>query len=212
MQCLRKWKQRAVIHLVCFSLFFTPLLVHSLDSYPPKFSLFMNLFWSSEEFGLWTLMPKVTLILPLAKHILETTNIQQGHKIFVPSSLALSLLPTKPATNMVTKKKNEQIQQTLGRSYISLPPMSSPFGPHHKKPSCYFMFHENQLAGCISTCKWNDLFPWNLQDLKDISLLPACVTWSLPALTFDKKGRLQLPAASQHQTVTFQTTVNFTDL
>lgn len=121
MQCLSKCKQRAVIHLVCFFFIFTPLLVHSLDSYPPKFSLFMNLFWSSEEFGLWTLMPKVTLILPLAKHILETTNIPQGHKIFVPSSLALSLLPTKPATNMVTKKK-KRADSTDPREVLHFPP------------------------------------------------------------------------------------------
>lgn len=108
--------------------------------------------------------------------------------------------------------KNRLIQQALGRSYISFPPMSLPFNPHHKKPSCYLMFHEKQLAGRISACKWNDLFPWNLQDLKDIFPPLAHVTWGLPALTFDKKGRLQLPAACQHQTVTFQTTVNFTDL
>lgn len=192
MQCLRKCKQRAVIHLVCFFFIFTPLLVHSLDSYPPKFSLFMNLFWSSEEFGLWTLMPKVTLI----KHPSRTQNIR-------PFFVGLESTSHKTSDKYGDKKKNRA---------DSTAPMSSPFGPHHKKPSCYFMFHENQLAGCISACKWNDLFPWNLQDLKDISLLPACVTWSLPALTFDKKGRLQLPAASQHQTVTFQTTVNFTDL
>jgi len=34
----------------------------------------------------------------------------------------------------------------------------------------------------------------------------------LAALTFDKKGRLQLPAAWKTQTVTFQTTVNFRPL
>lgn len=90
--------------------------------------------------------------------------------------------------------------------------MSLPFNPHHKNPSCYLMFHEKQLAGRISACKWNDLFPWNLQDLKDIFPPLAHVTRGLPALTFDKKDRLQVPAACQRQTVTFQTTVNFTDL
>lgn len=36
------------------------------------------------------------------------------------------------------------------------------------------MFHEKQLAGRISACKWNDLFPWNLQDLKDIPAAGVC--------------------------------------
>lgn len=137
-------------------------------------------------------------------------NILRGHKIFFRSLLALNLLSTKSVTDMATK--DDQIQQPQQRFLYFLPSHELSIWPPPQKPSCYFMFPKNQLAGCISACKWNHLFPWNLQDLKDISPLPACVTWSLPALTFDKKGRLQLPAASQHQTVTFQTTVNFTDL
>lgn len=143
----------------------------------------------------------------------QTNKHPSGSQNVITSFFGLESAPHKKKAGDTYGDKNTLIQQALGRSCISFPPMSPPFGPHHnKKPPCYLMFRENQLAARISACKWNDLFPWNLQDLKDISPLPVCATWGLPALTFDKKGRLQLPAACQHQTVTFQTTVNFTDL
>lgn len=115
---------------------------------------------------------------------------------------------------VTTATKTDLFQQALGRSYISVRPMSPALGPRHREPSCYLMFTKKQLAGQISACKWNDLFPRKPAGSQRHILipLPARVTWGLPALTFDKKGRLQLPAACQHQTVTFQTTVNFTDL
>lgn len=103
--------------------------------------------------------------------------------------------------------KNRLIQQTLGRPYVS----SFPLAPAAQSHPAIWCSTKNQLAGHISACKWNDLFPCNLHDLTDVFPLAAHVTRGLPALTFYKKGRLQLPAACQHQTVTFRT-VRFTDL
>lgn len=103
--------------------------------------------------------------------------------------------------------KNRLIQQTLGRPYVS----SFPLAPAAQSHPAIWCSTKNQLVGHISACKWNDLFPCNLHDLTDVFPLAAHVTRGLPALTFYKKGRLQLPAACQHQTVTFRT-VRFTDL
>lgn len=179
--------------------------------YTPVFPSWLNPLHETVRSLVCALMPEVTLMLPQSKQS-SSSKQQTSLRDTKYSSLLLRPWVCCPHNRWYYGDKNRLIQQTLGRSCVSFPPTSPPYSPHHKKPSCYLMFHENQLAGHISACKWNDLFPWNLQDLKDIFPLPARVTQGLPALTFDKKGRLQLPAACQHQTVTFQTTVNFTDL
>lgn len=143
--------------------------------------------------------------------VTKTIKIPLGHK---------NIHPTLPGLECTTYKiddtcggKTRRLHGTLwdGFPFPSLP-WGTPFGPRLKNPWCHLMFRKKQLAGHISSCKWNYLFLWNMQDLKDIFPLLAHGTRGLPALTFDKKGRLQLPAACQHQTVTFQTTVNLTDL
>lgn len=157
-------------------------------------------------------MCKLNLVID-PKQVLPWNNKYfSGAQNILLSIFGLESAACKTGDTYTVVTKTDRFNRPWGDFTFPSPPMSPPFGPQHKKPSCYLMFHENQLAGRISACKWNVLFPWNLQDLKDISPLLANMTWGLPALTFDKKGHLQLPAACQHQTVTFQTTVNFTDL
>lgn len=69
-----------------------------------------------------------------------------------------------------------------------------------------------QLAVDFS-CKLNYLFLLDLKTSKTQAIPPRpSSNVGLEALTFDKGSRLQVPAACETQTVTFQTTVNLRPL